>query len=182
VPKSEKIILIIAIGAIGTMVIAMVIAVAVGAGLLLGKSESSGLFGSPPSDAQMIRNFQNHRTQYEQLLQMIQTDSGLERVGTLAGNSPENPATVGVDEARLQQYATTLKQLHVQSLERGGDSHQFLFTTHSYGLVTSGTAKGYYYSEQAPSPLVQDTDKASGEEGKFYRRIEGNWYVWYEAW
>lgn len=134
---------------------------------------------SKPSDQQMIRNFQNHRPQYEQLLQMIQTDAGLDRVGTLAGNSPENPATVGVDEARLQEYAWTLTQLHVQSLERWGAPRGFEFITCGWGLAVSGWEMGYFYSEQPPSPLVSDTGQSDAPSGYSYHHIEGNWYIYY---
>ncbi len=136
--------------------------------------------GPHPSDDEMIRSFREHKQDYETLLQMFQLDAGLDRLGDLAGDWPENPVDVGVDEARLTRYRSLMLQLDVHSLERYIDN-QVLFVTSTFGLAVSGSMKGYVYSEKPPTPLVGDTERdAVGPIGEVYRHIEGGWYLIYE--
>jgi hypothetical protein len=131
---------------------------------------------SHPSDETMIRYFQENRRQFVELLQMFQKDSGLDSVGELAANSPDNPQTVGGDEMRIQQYLTLRKQLNVQTIERNYNN-EVLFITSTYGLSVSGSRKGYVYSETPPTSITTADAKPTGEA---YGYIEGNWYLYYE--
>jgi hypothetical protein len=46
-----------------------------------------------------------------------------------------------------------------------------------------GAAKGYAYAEKEPKPLVESIDSepnpGSPEEKLLYRRVKGNWYLFY---
>jgi hypothetical protein len=132
-----------------------------------------------PSDEEMSRAYFEQHDQYEALLTMFQEDVGLDRLGDLAGDWPENPAEL-VGAARLKEYRTLMDSLGVQSLERQGPQ-EVLFLMSTWGLAVSGSSKGYLYSPVSPSPLVTDTeDDATEPVGTTYRRIEGDWYIVYE--
>ena len=135
---------------------------------------------SRPSDSQMIKSFQAYREQYNQLLQMFQTDKRLESVGEQDSDWSPSPESASIDNARLQKYKALLAQLHVLSLVRSGAPHGFEFMTYVAGLLNHGYYKGYFYLEKPPSPLVGDTAAPNAPVGDSYRHLEGNWYIWYE--
>src|SRR3954470_10990807 len=58
---------------------------------------------SHPSDAQLLRSFQRHRVELDQLIGMFEADENLGRVGE-DFTRPDDPETIGVSSHRIQQY------------------------------------------------------------------------------
>ena len=125
--------------------------------------------GEPPTDAVMLRYFQEHEREFAQLLEMYQTDPSLdERAVDLESDSVSDP--------RLKEYMDLMDRLGVD-WTRPSEAGGVQFTTSSYGIVSSGWYKGYLYSDLSPSPLVSNISEAGYVDGLRYRRIEGSWYL-----
>jgi len=137
-----------------------------------------GLSMTTASDGEMIRDFREHRQQYEQLVQMLQQDKGIRSIGRSAGDWYQDAGSKKIPKSRVAEYQTLLRQLHLESIDRGTDEQIFLNRA-SFGLAVSGWSKGYLYSEKQLTELVPDTDDVAWQEpvGEAYRSIEGNRYI-----
>jgi hypothetical protein len=63
----------------------------------------------------MIRNFQTHRADFDELLKMFRADKGL--LYFSRGNTrPENVQSIGITSARLQQYQTLFARLGLDGM------------------------------------------------------------------
>jgi hypothetical protein len=151
--------------------------------------------GPHPSDREMLNNFQKHKTEFDQLLQMFIADQQLESVAH-QWTSPTDLQLAGITPQRLEEYNALIWKINLRidfcrlairpcmSLwkvygQTGLDAVEFSFS--SRGLAVSGSVKGYIYTFKSPSPIVDNLDKYTSESGKFtvYRHIEENWYLYY---
>ena len=67
------------------------------------------------TDQEMIRNFQTHRADFDELLKMFRADKGL--LYFSRGNTrPENVQSIGITSARLQQYQTLFARLGLDGM------------------------------------------------------------------
>lgn len=97
---------------------------------------------------------------------------------------PADPEAIGVPRARITEYRKLLDDLGI----RGGiaiseDRNTIELTVSSRGFVTHGSRKGYMYTtDNVEQHLVGalETLPTSGV-GSGMRRIEGNWYLFYEG-
>jgi hypothetical protein len=129
--------------------------VVVGLGVLFLFAVVSGGRGHR-SDDEMVLYFKEHEQQFEELLQLYQADAILER------------------------YLSLMRELNVEDLMRYSDS-EVLFTMSSRGFVGGGSSKGYTYSTEPPTPLVESTEETTvGPYGVVYRHIEDGWYLTYQ--
>ena len=142
------------------------------------------LFGSEHStDEQMISNFQEHRSEFEQLLEMIRSDKGLLRVDD-TWTLPEDPQTIGVSRDRINEYRNMFYRVGVPrgfSAPESRESIELIATTK--GLSVTGSAKGYAWLASRPVVVVDDLDTYWSKDGKSFRafrHIEGNWYLWFD--
>jgi hypothetical protein len=137
------------------------------------------------SDAEMMRTFNEHRAQFEELIQMIQYDAGLRRVDD-SWTDPADPTTVGVSPERIALYRSKMNAIGIArgfAAYGGPDSVEFLAS--AQGLVTGGSMKGYAFARVPPKPIVVDLDLVAkmGRGTKIsptYRRIDEQWYLVYE--
>jgi hypothetical protein len=154
-------------------------AVALGFGLLELVPGSLG----PPSDAAMIRNLERHRAVFEHLIAMIREDKGLERVDD-DWTRPDDPATIGVSAARIAEYRRLFAEA---GISRGfysfNDATTITFMAYASGLSISGCSKSYIFTGKPPEELVDEPLDAFHAASKILvrRRIEGDWYLEYEA-
>jgi len=108
-----------------------------------------------PADEELIDNFQAHEAGF----------AALARDVTQHGTSMKSE----------------LRRLGVESLERNIGDAFFLYVS-SYGIVPSGSAKGYAYSPGLNGPTVDSLDDVGGRDGYTYRHLKGPWYLFYESW
>lgn len=147
-----------------------------------------------PKDAILIENFNAHRGEFEELLQMFQADRSLGRVGSdftrsasffekctgpnaWNGNEPE------VSEDRLKDYRTRFAKLGLAAgIEGYCDKDWVLFYASTQGLSITGSDKGYVHLASPPKKVVEDLDTYWSDDKKSftaYRHIEGNWYLYF---
>jgi hypothetical protein len=150
-------------------------------GLALFVAVTLGLFDFPPKDAKMIRTFTAHRTTFDRLVAMSDTDARYYRTGTF---SPLR----SVPPARRHVYLAALDTLHVAwGLEQrgSGDAATVTLTAWGEGFAGMGSEKGYVFSPTPPSALYSSLDNVRllvpDANGYVYRAIAPNWYLFYDA-
>jgi hypothetical protein len=137
------------------------------------------------TDDELIKNFQEHKAEFENLLLMVLEDKDLFRVDN-DWTSPEEPEKIGVSKERINKYRKIFKQLNIP---RGFYAYRkegiYSFTSSAQGLGVSGSSKGYVWSKTIPKNVIEnDIDKYTEKpftQDKYpvYRHIEGNWYLTY---
>lgn len=141
----------------------------------------SGCAAQHPSDDVLIANFQSHKSQFDQLLQMFIADKGLGRVAK-DFTRPANPAEIGVTPERLAEYRKLFTTLGLRSGIEGYDPKDTVtFYASTQGLAVSGSSKGFAYLKEPPKILVDKLDgyrSADGRSFTVYRHLEGNWYLY----
>jgi hypothetical protein len=135
-----------------------------------------------PSDKELLDNFQAHKAEFDQLLQMFLSDKGLGRVA-YDFTRPGDPQTVGVTTDRLKEYRRRFDKLELSAGIEGYDGKDIVWLHSStQGLAVSGSGKGYAYLRKPPEMQVQDLDKYWSKDGRSFtafRHIEGNWYLYF---
>lgn len=135
-------------------------------------------FAGPDSrhhnDDEMRRSFQRHERDFERLLAMFQADSGLWRI-----HAPDpmfyTPAT-GLPPARQQHYEQLLEKLGLRMLMRE-DHDVVLFratTVHTFDR------KGFAWTQHPDGPIVERETTTPSGAFRAYRRLKGNWYIYFQ--
>ena len=138
----------------------------------------------PPSDRQLLANFERHETTFNQLIEMAKADKELTRVDE-DWTQPENPQTIGVSPARISTYRQLFREAGVP---RGFQERAYEVDFYYWGIgsaISSDTFKGYAYLTMPPVNLLSTLDgchpEHNGDNGvTAYRHIRGNWYLFYE--
>lgn len=134
------------------------------------------------SDSTLMRLFSDQKSIFNELAAMIEEDKSLERVD----DTWVHPDPAPISRERLAKYRRLLKNVGcVRGFSHFSGSKGITIFASCNGLVTGGSAKGYYYSVTPPGPLVADIDsyrqEHTGLSYEVYRHIAGNWYLWYEC-
>ncbi len=134
-----------------------------------------------PTDEELLGNWQTHKTDFDQLLQMFQTDKKLSRV-SFDFTRPEHPDEIGISIERVNKYKGYFNKLGLTAGIEGYDERDTIwFYSSTQGLAVSGSSKGYAYLEIKPKLIVDDLDKYWSKDGKSFtafKNIEGNWYLY----
>jgi hypothetical protein len=146
-------------------------------------------------DEKLIENFQSHKAEFNHLLQMFQEDKSLGRVAfdfTRTSNFFEkckepnswNGKEIEVSNERLDEYRKLFNNLGLSTGIEGYCEKQIItFPASTKGLSVTGSSKGYAYLEKTPKTLIDNLDNYWSEDKKSftaYRRIEGNWYLYFD--
>jgi hypothetical protein len=134
-------------------------------------------------DEDLIASFQKHRAKFDQLQQMIATDSKLHRVDE-DWTDPHDPKDAGVSTIRIENYRRLLVEA---GCRRGFAAFPgrpgIYFISAAQGTVASSLTQGYYYSEGAPQYVVSNTMKYSPKHPEdsyeVFRHIDGHWYIYF---
>ena len=127
-----------------------------------------------PSDQALRERFFAHRSEFDQLLAMAESDSGVGRI------APDffDPTT-GITDKRWDQYRSLFQKL---GLERGITiaSDRVVLITSAEGMFSAGSSKGYVHSATRLEPLVPSLDEfpdASESNVPSYAPLADNWYL-----
>jgi hypothetical protein len=150
-----------------------------------------GCEGQLASDEELIDFFDKNRTSVERLFEIAQQDKlelmDLAQVPPLIGRADD----VGTDDLpidRIMEYEELFEGIGVRFLFNMSDSDGvFIWTTTTEtGWPTCRKQIGYLYSSTDPTrvfrsyPVVEDLSGRMRSEGAAFRRIEGNWYLFFE--
>jgi hypothetical protein len=134
------------------------------------------------SDDQLIANFREHTADFERLREMVLDDKRLTRVDE-DWTAPTDPTTIGVTAERIAEYRALFKKLGLaRGFSAGLDRREIELWASAQGWVAHGSHKGYVYTASVPENLDTGLDQYSSRERPLesgYRRIEGNWYLYF---
>lgn len=137
--------------------------------------ESSCFKGDPhPTDAVLIRNFEENRESFELLLRMLREDEsvvGLDRKKRLLVNGEALPA------GRVEDYVKVAEDAgFCMGFRASPGGTQLEAYVSASGMVTRGSTKRYEYTaEDASRHLVESLDGLSS--GYHLRSLGSNWYL-----
>src|SRR5258706_15795853 len=105
-------------------------------------------------DQELINTWRDHKSEFQQLLQMFISDKGLGRVAPNF-TRPENPISVGVTPERVKAYRNLCDALGLYAGIEGYDEKEIIwFHASTQGLAVSGSSKGYAHLSKTPALLV----------------------------
>ena len=144
--------------------------------------------GGPPSDEQMMTNFQQHRPTFNQLIQMVQADKEGIHIDT-AAMLPMNTQAPSIPLDRINTYRRLMKTVGLARwLTADAKATDVEMAYYANGsAISSDVDKGYVYLTQPPTPLMRTLDQygtdgdGSGRDTEVlaYRHIQGDWYLYY---
>ena len=155
-------------------------------GWLLTRIVANSLFQSNhPDDQQLIDNYAQHKTEFNQLAQMLLQETRLLVIFPDSGNcqiEDEKLVNSATDE-KCKAYIQLFRLLGLNWAYSGPGT--LWLTVSSYGLSVSGSEKGYVYTSQLPTldeggTLVNNIEEASGFLLPYFRNVDDNWYIYYD--
>jgi hypothetical protein len=134
---------------------------------------------NPPTDAQMIEEYRQHKSQFARVAALVRADERSTSVNWSA-KSRAAARKSGVPQKTLDEYVHILKQLGVnrELTNVDGIGVACLITADIvYGLFDTGVIKGYVLSAVDLHPLAEDLDHWPADVGAniVYRRIDNEW-------
>jgi len=141
------------------------------------------LAGCVKGEDALVRNFHDHAACLEELRGMAQQDAHWVRIAKefviddRGRTFPLPPPRIGLLRNRSARYEALFSSCGVpEGIQR--DAGQIYFLVSTVGFAQSGRATGYAYSRTPPGPLVTRLEW-SRKEGRIYKRLRGNWYMFY---
>ncbi|HEY4379358.1 MAG TPA: hypothetical protein VGN01_03370 [Acidobacteriaceae bacterium] len=143
---------------------------------------------NPPSESSVIKSFNLHRTEYEQLRVMLQEDDTLVTVADWGVETTDSPLVVEVPPAgkfpvgRFRKYLSLLAAVDAQAAARMTGRHpeaRVLVWSSGFAGDTRHVAVGWI--DQPPVNEVTSLDtfyKSPKPRNPVYRHIDGHWYIW----
>ena len=139
----------------------------------------------PPKEVVLIKNFNEHRAAFEQLRDMLLTDTNLSRVADW-GIDKRKPFFLGYPSEkdfpmdRFQKYLALLKETDGKVATRGEGEHPDpAVVVWAWGWAGTTRHIGICWLDQAPTNQISTLDAFHGRLDEWaYRHIDSNWYFW----
>ena len=136
-----------------------------------------------PYDNQMLDNYYQHKTEFNELAQLLVSEKELYVIYPSAENCELQDQTI-VNAANYDvcNRAVQLgKQLGINVEDAESVDGSYLIWVSCQGIFLRGSCKGYAYITSPPDHLVENTDTDATHDpisdDTLYRHIEGNWYI-----
>ena len=133
---------------------------------------------APPSDEQMIHEFNTHKNVFERLVSMACRDHY-----AVVSMDPEWSDPVNIPSSTKQQYYQLFKTIGVKQLQ-SYDGCRAQLSVWAVGLGGDGDYKDYQYRPGKVENLVPSLDdlKLNDKITIYYRKIAPDWYIRYAHW
>jgi hypothetical protein len=154
-----------------------------------------------PSDAELERQFERHRSDLDRLVQMTDQDWQMSRIApdftwqqdTVAWPRPESEW--GISRQRWDEYRRIFVQAGFRyGITRREKSSDIIVDVWSWGIVPAGVGVGYLHCgppmrgySPTEEPCIENRNLGSGMHGKStsygyrYRKIAQDWYIYEES-
>ena len=140
-----------------------------------------------PSDQYLENIFLAHEADFDKLVEMSNADLHVVRIAPdftwLDNNAgwPRPESQLGFSPQHWDEYRSLFTKLGLKSGIVNDSPDFVMFLASTKGLLTGGSSKGYAYSLKQPEFIVDSLDHASFANTRIvYKRIKGNWYLFYE--
>lgn len=162
----------------------ILIAVLIGAIILVFAACGAVLVGwdwepsrSMPSDRELIDNLGEHRSQFEELVRMLEHDQRLRAI--YFDSIDPGLRAAHVTKRRVERYRDLMRSTGVdEDIQRIPGAGTISFRVAYEGSVLSSDDRGYVYSTKQLQPLFDSLDHDEAVARTAYRRIGGNWYLY----
>lgn len=140
---------------------------------------------SHPSDQVLEHRFRARESDFNKLVQMLNEDKDIVR---LDGDFVflNDSSTRNISNHRLAEYRRLFKAVGLESGIHRDRVHAVRLIASSKGLFIPTSEKSYVYSSVEPSPVVESLDKIiernRGDQPPVFKRLSGDWYLYYESW
>lgn len=130
-------------------------------------------------DVEMIRNFSQHRDEFEYVRTLAMADENLRRVD----EDWSDPRNLNTEKAT--EYRRLFKVIGTpRGISKYGGSGRIEFLASSMGWVASGSTKGYLYVEGKPPEgnrvdSLDDVSILRDLDVDYLKPIEGKWYLYF---
>jgi hypothetical protein len=140
--------------------------------------------GTPPRDATLVKQFREHKSDFEELRNMLQEDGGITGVARY-GISTTNrhqlsacpPEQIGFPKDRYEGYLTTFGKAGV--ILAAHNDREFYFLIKRCGFAGNGWGIAVISRDTEPTNQVASLDDFRVTPDHFaYRHVEGSWYLW----
>jgi hypothetical protein len=150
---------------------------------------------SHSSDAALMRNFELHEREFQDLIEMAKVDSHVVRIAydfTWVDTNyhwPRPESELGFTKQRWDEYKRMFSRLGLKEGLSWTSDGAIVLIASTRGLSTDGSAKGYAFSQKTLSPTFDSLDNMHQEimNGRVkpglpvYRKIKDGWYLYYEG-
>lgn len=155
--------------------------------IVFGLVEIGGAGGSKlPTDALLEETFRLNEDDFNKLAKMANEDEHVQTIGFdvthLKSNvRGEDKSQQDLSKERWDEYRRLFKKLGLMFLDRTqGLGIEFILAVAAEKEIGRHIGKGYAYSVQEPSPIVDSLDGISPEDQKpVFKKIKDNWYLYY---
>ncbi len=143
-----------------------------------------GSIRSHPSDAVLEQRLRSHQSDFDNLVRMFEEDSDIVKITHKSVFFDKSPSR-NLPTGRLEEYRSLFKTLQLEGgIKR--ERNQLLLIASTKGLVIPNSGKTYVFSVREPAPLVESLDEVikhhHGDQPPVYKKLFGNWYLFYESW
>jgi hypothetical protein len=165
---------------------------------VLGLHNAGRWFGeNAPSDEPLINAYVQHKSEFETLIRMAQSDKHLTRVASdftwLEGNYGWPRRDIGLSVERWKQYISLFQLIGLQEgwLRSADFPGGVFFIARARGLCAGGSSEGYFYALTTPAPLtngdmndaLEQAHAASKDHGRtfVFKHLAGDWYLFHQG-
>lgn len=140
---------------------------------------------SHPSDQVLEQRLRSHQSDFDNLVRMLEEDSDVVSI-TYKNAFMENRSTRQLPKDRLDEYRRLFKKLQLEGGIQRDRKGFILLMASTKGMVIPNSGKTYVFSVREPAPLVESLDEViknhAGDQPPVYKKLFGNWYLFYESW
>ena len=151
--------------------------------LFWGTERSLKTHNQPPSDQQLLDNFQAHHAAFDKLIQMDRADKG-SYASEISSAVSDTPLPGGTREKRIAEYRRWLEAANIFKGFSSDEDQEVTLCYWGFGsAISSDTDKGYAYLVVPPKQVLKTLDDCRPDyknEVQAYRHIEGCWYLYYD--
>ena len=144
---------------------------------------SCGL-GAHPSDQALEQRLRSDEADFNRLVAMLKEDSDIVRLGEDFVFLSEDSNRL-IPKERLDEYRRLFRKLGLEAgFHRSGSKLRLIAS--SKGMIIPNSEKSYVFSADELSPLVDSLERVirdnRGDQPPVFKRLYGNWYIYYESW
>lgn len=140
---------------------------------------------SHPSDQVLEQRLQSHRADFDKLVNMLDEDSDIVRLDNkyvfLNGSSDRT-----VPKERLDEYRSLFTKLGLEGGIHRDKPEAIRLIASTKGMFFPTSEKSYVHSTTEFTQLVDSLDdiveRNRGGQSPVYKKVFGNWYLYYESW
>ena len=142
-------------------------------------------FASHPSDQVMEQRLRSQQAEFDELITMLQEDSDVIRLDNTHVFLNESSDRI-IPQPRLEQYRRLFIKLGLEGGIHRYKPEVIRLIASTGGMLVPTSEKSYVHSTTELTPLVDSLDEVNrknrGDQTPVYKKVFGNWYLYYESW